>query len=89
MNKIFATIITIFTFFIAPIIAGTIETTYTMNAEIVGISGDLVLLEDSTGEIWEFYGEGFHVGDNVKVRFFTNYTDNTRYDDEVEKVKII
>ena len=78
----------IFIFFIAPVMVGTMETTYTMNAEIVGVSGDFVLLEDSMGEVWKFYGEGFHIGDNVKVKFFTNCTDNTRYDDEVEKVVI-
>lgn len=66
---------------------GNLENTYTMNAEIVAISGEVVSVKDSMDEVWEFYGDGFRIGDNVKVRFFTNGTDNTRYDDVIKSVK--
>lgn len=68
-------------------VAGTIETTYTMDAEIVAISGEKVSLIDSMGEEWVFFGQGFRIGDSVKVQFFTNGTDDTRLDDVIENVK--
>ena len=68
-------------------LAGTIQTTYTMDAEIVAISDTDVSLVDEMGEEWVFYGQGFRIGDSVRVRFFNNGTDNTRLDDVIENVK--
>ena len=58
-----------------------------MNAEIVAIDGEVISVKDSTDEVWEFYGEGFRIGDNVKVHFFTNGTDDTRYDDVIKGIE--
>jgi len=68
-------------------IEGNLENTYTMDAEIVAISDEVISVKDSMNEVWEFYGDGFRIGDNVKVRFFTNGTDDTRYDDVIKSVK--
>ena len=68
-------------------VAGTVETTYTMDAEIIAISEEEVSLIDSMGEDWVFFGQGFRIGDSVRVRFFTNGTDDTRLDDVIENVK--
>ena len=65
-----------------PCIAGTIETCYTREGQVV--AADLV--EDAQGELWEVDTDKFEIGDNVKMLMFTNYTDNTIYDDEVEKL---
>ena len=69
-----------------PIIGGTIQTTYTMTAEVVSADYGTIAIVDETGELFAFCGDGFSVGDKVKVRFNTNFTDSTREDDEVRKV---
>ena len=65
-----------------PCIGGTIETHYTREGQIVAAG----LVEDTQGELWEVDTDKFEIGDNVKMLMFTNCTDNTIYDDEVEKL---
>ena len=72
---------------IPPIVGGTVERTYFMNAEVVLTINDKVVLKDETGNLWDFFGDDFIIGEMVKVRFDTNGTDYTREDDIVEKVK--
>lgn len=72
---------------IPPIVGGTIERTYSMNAEVVLTINDKVILKDETGNLWDFIGDDFIIGDMVKIRFDTNGTDHTREDDIVENVK--
>ena len=86
-NK-FAFVLMLIVLFVVACFEGNLENTYTMNAEIVAIDGEVVSVEDSMNEVWEFYGDGFSVGDSVKIQFFTNGTDDTRYDDVIESVKI-
>ena len=77
-----------FAFILLPSIAGYFEHHYTREAEVVEVCGDAVLVEDTCGFKWEFYGDGFEVGQQVKMKMFTNYTHNTIFDDEIEKVEI-
>lgn len=88
-KKILEALSAVFVFFLLlspAVIGGTIESTYYINAEVVAIEGDEVLIVDEDGEAWSFYGDDFRIGDKVKARFFTNGTDSTRLDDEIEKV---
>ena len=64
------------------------ETHYYREGEVVSVSGQLVEVEDRIGYTWEFYGDGFHKGDNVKMLMFNNGTDNIITDDEIENVKL-
>ena len=77
-----------FAFILLPSIAGYFEHHYTREAEVVEVRGDVILVEDTCGFEWEFYGEGFEVGQQVKMKMFTNYTHDTIFDDEIEKVEI-
>ena len=82
--------IAIFTiFFIMPGLAGNIETHYNREGIVTSAKNDVIMVEDNTGNIWAFDGYDYEVGDVVKMRMFTNYTDNTIEDDEVENVKKI
>ena len=74
--------------FLCPGIAGWYETHYEMEGRVINIdvNGDVVF-EDTTGNIWAVQAQGFKVGDEVKATFSTNYTDGTRKDDAVEKLK--
>lgn len=74
-------------FVILPGIAGWVDTHYTMDCEIDNVDGEIITVLDGTGNLWDFCGDGFHKGDRVKVTFFNNTTDSTRYDDEIVKVE--
>ena len=65
------------------------ETHYTMNAIVIGVEDNKILIEDDTNNLWEFIGDNYQLNDIVSVTFYTNYTDNTREDDEVTKVRTI
>lgn len=65
-----------------------IETHYYRNGEVISVSGQLVEVEDFAGLTWEFYADGFRVGDEVRMLMDTNCTDNTVYDDEIVNVKL-
>ena len=75
-------------FIVLPGLVGNYEHHYTREAEVVDVCGDVVLVEDTCGFEWEFYGEGFEIGQQVKMKMFTNYTHDTIFDDEIEKVEI-
>ena len=46
-----------------------------------------VVFVDARGEEWSFFGEGYEVGQEVRVTFYTNHTDGYIYDDVVYIVK--
>lgn len=76
-------------FIILPCIGGYIDTHYTMDCEIKENNNDIITVKDATNNLWEFYGEGYHKGDIVKVTFYNNTTLSSREDDEITKVKIL
>ena len=55
-------------------------------AEIVDVKGDNVIFITKDGNEWEFYGDGYKVGDEVKVYFNCKGT-GKRSDDIVLNVK--
>lgn len=80
-------IIAMFIFLLLLGLAGYIENTYTVDAEIVSIEGNVYTVETETGHTFEFTIADYEEGDEVKMYMFTNYT--TRFnDDEIQKVKI-
>ena len=64
------------------------ETHYNRDGVVTSVSGQLVEVEDKTGLTWEFYGDGFRTGDNVRMVMFNGGTDGTVYDDEIIDVKL-
>ena len=75
-------------FVVLPGLVGNYEHHYTREAEVIEVSDDLIVVEDNCGYLWEFYGNGYEVGQQVKMKMFTNYTHDTIFDDEIEKVEI-
>ena len=84
--KIAAGIIAMTSLFILPIIAGTIESTYTMSGKVIAVNKESIYVVDEMGEEWEFKGTNFTKGDEVKIWFFNNGTCDTRYDDVIQNV---
>lgn len=79
-------IITIITTLIS--IASFVECHYTRKATITTIEEDgEVVFVDARGEEWSFFGEGYEVGQEVRVTFYTNHTDEFVYDDVVYIVR--
>lgn len=75
-------IVTVFATLVA--IVGYVECHYTQDATITALEEDgEVVFVDARGEEWSFFGEGYEVGQEVKVTFYTNHTDRYVYDDEV------
>ena len=86
---IFGFFATIMLLIVIPLTMGSIETTYTREGKIVEVHNTIVIIEDTTGNEWEYEATGFSIGDNVKMKMFNNYTDNTILDDIITSVKII
>lgn len=76
---VFATLVTM---------VGYVECHYTQDATITALEeDDEVVFVDARGEEWSFFGEGYEVGQEIKVTFYTNHTDRYIYDDVVCSVK--
>ena len=76
---VFATLVTM---------VGYVECHYMQDATITALEEDgEVVLVDARGEEWSFFGDGYEVGQEVKVTFYTNHTDRYIYDDVVYIVR--
>ena len=63
-------------------IVGYVECHYTQDATITALEeDDEVVFIDARGEEWSFFGEGYEIGQEVRVTFYTNHTDGYIYDD--------
>lgn len=71
---------------IAPCITGYIETHYTREAKVTEVTGENVIVEDTTNNVWSFEGKGFTVGDKVTLKMDNSCTDCI-YDDVIVKVE--
>ena len=79
-------IVTVFAMLVA--IVGYVECHYTQDATITALEeDDEVVFIDARGEEWSFFGEGYEVGQEVRVTFYTNHTDRYIYDDVVYIVR--
>lgn len=61
---------------------------YTRTAEgvIVEVNGEVVAVETADGHVWEFEGEGYTIGQNVKVVFSNNGSPDFVKDDVIQWV---
>lgn len=70
-------------------VCGNYEHHYTKDGKITSVVNDTVEVETTDGNLWEFDGKGYKVGNTVKVTFYDNATMNDIYDDEVTNCKIV
>jgi hypothetical protein len=66
------------------------DTTYTMQAKVIDVDtvSDTVQIEDSHGEVWEFFGtENFQKGNSVIVLMDDQSTSSV-YDDTILSVRL-
>lgn len=69
------------------ILCNYIEITYTRIATVQKIENDLITALDSCGNLWEFTGDNYIVGDKVRLTMDTNHTDSIITDDQIKSVK--
>lgn len=65
------------------------ETHYTEDATVIAATEQIVTVEDDKGQVWEFYGDGYKVGDRVHLHIDNNETDNTTTDDKIVSAKLV
>lgn len=88
IEYILSIVLSIILFVIIPGIAGSLESHYSNTAIVTKINGDEILIEDTTGDLWSFFNDGYTVGDKVNVTWYDNHT-LKREDDKIIKVKKI
>ena len=76
--------------FVGAIIARLINNNYTREGIIVAIrsSTEEVIIVDTTGNEWCFYGVGYEEGDTVTMTMDNNNTDNIINDDIIKNVTV-
>jgi hypothetical protein len=68
--------------------AGRIEHNYTRpDCEVIAIKQGTITVQDKGGNVWQFEGWGYHIGDKVDLKMHTNFTHNTSADDYIVDVK--
>ena len=82
-------LVVVFVFVLA--LCGRVENNYSIKATVKDVNNGIVLFEDEAGYLWEVDRpeERVSKGDEVKIKFFNNCTDNEREDDEILSFKII
>ena len=63
-----------------------LESTYTREATITHIDQNTITATDKKGFIWQFNGNGYHEGQQVKLIMHDNHT-STIKDDIIKNVK--
>ena len=72
------------------IIVGTYETHYNRQGTITEKDNNVITIEDTTGNLWEYEtnSSDFSIGKKVELKMYNNGTDTNIYDDKIEKIKI-
>ena len=90
MYNTMITVMLIVTIFGGATIARLINNNYTREGVVVAThaSNEEVIIVDTTGNEWCFYGVGYEVGDTVTMTMDNNNTDNFINDDIIKNVTI-
>ena len=90
MYNTMVTIILMATIFGGATIARLINNNYTREGIVVAthVSNEEVIIVDTTGNEWCFYGVGYEEGDTVTMTMDDNNTDNIINDDIIKNVTV-
>ena len=87
LNTLLAIIVGIIVFLVLPAIADTYQHNYTQICNVYSVEGNTTLFIDPCGYLWEVNDDNYVEGETVKVYFHDNFTETTRKDDIIKKVK--
>ena len=68
-------------------IVGRIESHYSRTGTVTEIENEMIVVEDTTGNLWAVEAADFAIGDTVSMEMFTRGTSEIE-DDIVEKVRL-
>ena len=90
MYNTMVTVMLIVTIFGGATIARLINNNYTREGVVVAthVSNEEVIIVDTTGNEWCFYGVGYEEGDTVTMIMDNNNTDNIINDDIIKNVTV-
>jgi hypothetical protein len=91
LKSFFGGIIVLMLLIVPGIIGGTAQTHYYKTGVVMSRVDDRIMIRDNKDNnwIWISSDSTLTVGDIVKMWMFTNYTDDTIYDDSIESIKIL
>lgn len=69
------------------IIAGKIESEYSISGTVIQVHDNTVRIEDTRGKVWETKASGFNYNDKVMIVMYNNHTYDYIYDDEVVRIR--
>ncbi len=87
LNTLVVAIIGIIVFLVLPAIADTYQHNYTQICDVYSVEGNTTLFIDPCGYLWEVNDNNYVEGETVKISFHDNFTESTRKDDIIKKVK--
>ena len=87
LNTLVALIVGIIVFLVLPAIADTYQHNYTQICDVYSVEGNTTIFIDPCGYLWEVNDNNYVEGETVKVYFHDNFTETTREDDIIKKVK--
>lgn len=71
-------------------IGGYSDTHYSIEGEVCEVNNNRLILVDKAGYTWELIDRpDLELGQQVKIKFFNNTTDNNRLDDEIIGVRVL
>jgi len=89
VNTVVKTIVVALVLITVSAIPEYIDSHYTREGFVSEVEGDVIIIEDKTGNLWEVESEQLEVGQSVKMKMFNGHTHNTLKDDEIISIKVL
>lgn len=87
--KIVLLIIMLVILYIYAVKDANIHNSYEIDAVVVANYNHWVMVKDINGNLWEFDGYGYNIGNKVKLSMYNNCSPNYIDDDIIENVTIL
>ena len=87
LNTFVVIIVGIIVFFVLPAIADTYQHNYKQPCVVYEVTDTYTTFIDPCGYLWEVNDNNYVEGETVKISFHDNFTESTREDDIIKKVK--
>ena len=87
LNTLLVAIVGVIVFFVLPAVADTYQHNYTQICDVYLVDDTTTVFIDPVGYLWEINDTDYVKGETVKLYFHDNFTEYTREDDIIKKVK--
>ena len=87
MKNFFMSAVVIMVLLLFPAIGETIQHNYSQICEVYMVTDSDTIFIDPVGDLWSVTDTNYKKGETVEIQFHDNFTDYTREDDIIKKVK--